>query len=174
MPCGMQAGADFAAIRQRVRKHADSSAAFAATGRCREAKAKAAEAAGELVTSRDNYFMAAIRWGAAQWPIDENNDKNLFYNGKKRECFTSYAKLADHQVEPLFIPLDDKALPAWLDLPPNYAGGRIPVVIFVPGMDSIKEASVWLSMASRISGAALPCSRWKAPASTSVRRLAST
>ena len=36
--------------------------------------------------------MAAIHWGAAQWPIDENNEQNRLYNGKKRECYTKYAR----------------------------------------------------------------------------------
>jgi dipeptidyl aminopeptidase/acylaminoacyl peptidase len=144
VPCGVEASADFAAIRARVKKYADCSPAFEATARRREAKARAAEGAREFVTARDNYFMAAIHWGAAQWPIDENNEQNLLYNKKKRECYTSYAKLSDHRVEPVWIPFDGKALPAWFHLPPGYSGGRIPVVVFVPGMDSFKEASVWL------------------------------
>jgi pimeloyl-ACP methyl ester carboxylesterase len=144
VPCGMEANGDFAAIRARVKKYADCSPAFEATARRREAKARAAEEARELVTARDNYFMAAIHWGAAQWPIDENNEQNLAYNKKKRECYTSYARLADHRVEPVWIPLDGKALPAWFHLPPGYNGGRVPLVVFVPGMDSFKEASVWL------------------------------
>ena len=131
-------------IRQRVKKYADCSPAFEVVARRREAKAVAAEAANELVTARENYFMAAIHWGAAQWPIDQNNEQNLGYNKKKRDCFTSYARLADHRVEPVWIPLGGKALPAWFHLPPGYAGGRIPVVVFVPGMDSFKEASVWM------------------------------
>ncbi|MFL5029281.1 MAG: alpha/beta hydrolase family protein [Xanthobacteraceae bacterium] len=144
VPCGIAASADFAAIRQRVKKYADCSPAFEAVARRREATARAAEEARELVTARENYFMAAIHWGAAQWPIDENNEQNLAYNKKKRECFTAYARLADHRVEPVWIPLDGKALPAWFHLPPGYSGGRIPVVVFVPGMDSFKEASVWM------------------------------
>jgi len=49
--------------------------------------------AGDLVGARDNYFMAANYWGGAQWPIDENNDKNIFFNQKKRrECYLKYAK----------------------------------------------------------------------------------
>src|SRR5215470_694406 len=72
VPCGMEAAADFAGIRQRVKKYADCSPAFEAVARRREAKAQAAEAANEVVTARENYFMAAIHWGAAQWPIDTN------------------------------------------------------------------------------------------------------
>lgn len=141
-PCGPEANADFAAIRQRIQKYADASPAFEATARRREAKAKAAEEAQELVTASENYYMAAIHWAAAQWPIDENNEKNKFYNQRKRECYTKYAKLADHHVEEVWIPLQDKRLPAWFHLPPGYRGGRIPVVISIPGMDSFKEMGV--------------------------------
>jgi dienelactone hydrolase len=151
-PCGPEAAADFAAIRGRIQKYADAAPAFEATARRREAKAKAAEEADEPVTARENYFMATVHWAAAQWPIDENDDKNKFYNQRKRECYAKYAKLADHQVEAAWIALPGgKRLPAWFHLPPNYRGGRIPVVISIPGMDSFKEMGVamygdrWLS-----------------------------
>src|SRR5213082_2068372 len=62
-PCGVEANADFAAIRSRVQKFADCAPAFEATARRREAKARAAEEAKAVVTARDNYFMAAIHWG---------------------------------------------------------------------------------------------------------------
>src|SRR5215813_3500735 len=65
-PCGIEANADFAGIRERVKKMADIGPAFAAVARRREAKANAAEQEGRLVTARDNYFMAAIHWAAAQ------------------------------------------------------------------------------------------------------------
>jgi dienelactone hydrolase len=143
-PCGVEANADFAAIRARVQKLADASPAFEATARRREAKARAAEAAGELVTARENFFMATVHWGAAQWPIDENNAQNLAYNERKRACYTSYAELADHRVEAVWIPFRGKALPAWLHLPPGYSGGRIPAVVSIPGMDSFKEIAVAL------------------------------
>ena len=46
-PCGPEANADFAAIRERVKKYADISPAFETAAKRREAKAKAAEDAGE-------------------------------------------------------------------------------------------------------------------------------
>ena len=138
-PCGVEANADFAGIRERVKKMADIGPAFEAVARRREAKAIAAEEAGSKVTARDNYFMAAVHWGAAQWPYDQNDETNIAYNNKKRECYTKYAALADHHVEAVWIPFKDKAIPAWLHLPPGYTGGRIPVVIAIPGMDSFKE-----------------------------------
>jgi dienelactone hydrolase len=143
-PCGVEANADFAGIRERVKKMADIGPAFAAVARRREGKAKAAQAEGRLVTARDNYFMAAIHWGAAQWPYDQNDETNIALNEKKRECYAEYAALADHRVEAVWIPFRGKAIPAWFHLPPGYQDGRVPVVISVPGMDSFKEMSVAL------------------------------
>jgi cephalosporin-C deacetylase-like acetyl esterase len=151
-PCGPEAGADFAMIRQRITKLADASPTFEAVARRRQAKAEAAEQSGDLVTARENYFMASIHWGAAQWPLDTNDEQNRAYNGRKRECYTKYAALADHRVEAAWIPLPGgQQLPAWLHLPQGYQGGRVPVVVSLPGMDSFKEIGVamygdrWLS-----------------------------
>ncbi len=141
-PCGLEANADFAGIRERVKKMADIGPAFEAVARRREAKAKAAEEAGNKVTARENYFMAAVHWGAAQWPYDQNDQTNIAYNNKKRECYSKYAALADHRVEAVWVPFEGKAIPAWFHLPPGYTGGRVPVVIAVPGMDSYKEILV--------------------------------
>src|SRR5215475_2366891 len=110
-----------------------------------EANADAAEEADRKVTARDNYFMAAVHWGAAQWPYDQNDETNIAYNNKKRECFAKYAALADHHVEAVWIPFKTKAIPAWFHLPPDYQGGHMPVVIAIPGMDSFKEMQVALS-----------------------------
>lgn len=142
--CGMEASADFAAIRERVKKYADIEPAFANTARRREAKAKAAEAEGSPVTARDNYFMAAIHWGSAQWSRYENDETNLAFNKSKREAYLNYVRLADHTIEPVFIPLNGGQMPGWFHLPANYKGGRIPVVISYPGMDTYKEVFVAL------------------------------
>jgi dienelactone hydrolase len=110
------------------------------TARRREAKAKVHEAAGETVTAGENYFMAAHWWASAQWPILENNETNLFYNQRKRECYEAWARLgADHRVEAAWIPFQGKQLPAWLHLPPGYQGGRLPAVVVISGMDGYKE-----------------------------------
>jgi len=142
--CGMEASADFAAIRERVKKYADIEPAFANTARRREGKAKAAEVEGSPVTARDNYFMAAIHWGSAQWSRYENDETNLAFNKSKREAYMNYVRLADHKIEPVFIPLNGGQMPGWFHLPPNYKGGRIPVVISFPGMDTYKEVFVAL------------------------------
>ena len=145
-PCGPEGTADIVGVRERVKKMADIAPAFEAVARRREAKAKAAEDAGSPITARDNYFMASVYWGAAQWPYDQNDEANVACHLKKRECYTKYAGMADHKVEAAWIPFKDTALPAWFHLPPNYAGGKIPVIINVPGMDSYKEIQTWLCL----------------------------
>ena len=143
-PCGNEANADFAAIRARVQKMADIGPAFEQTAKRREAKARAAETDGNLVTARDNWFMAAIHYGAAEWPYDDSGHKHVELHQKKRECYANYARLADRKVEAVSIPFKGKAIPGWFHLPPGYAGGKLPVVISIPGMDSFKESGVAL------------------------------
>ena len=143
-PCGIESLADFAGIRLRVKKMADIGPAFEGVARRREAIARQAEESGDMVTARDNYFMAAVHWGAAQWTFDENNEANIFLNNKKRACYANFARLADHRVEAVWVPFKNTALPAWLHLPADYKGGRIPAVVSLPGMDSFKEISVAL------------------------------
>src|SRR5215469_11630828 len=118
-PCGVEANADFAAIRARVQKMADIGPAFESTAKRREAKARAAETDGNAVTARGNWFMAAVHYGAAEWPYDDSGPKHIELHQKKRECFANYARLAAHHVEAVSIPFKGKAIPAWLHLPPG-------------------------------------------------------
>ena len=144
-PCGPEANADFALLRQRIGKYADAAPAFEAVARRREARAQAAESEGHLVTACHNYFMVAVHWGAAQWTIDENNEQNRTYNDRKRECYRNFGKYADHVVEEVWIPLPSgQSLPGWFHLPAGYGGGRLPTVIAIHGMDSFKEHTVSL------------------------------
>src|SRR6202035_1808393 len=120
------------------------------------ARARAAEAQGNAITARDNWFMAAIHYGAAEWPYDDSGAKHVELHQKKRACYGNYAKLADHHIEAVSIPFKGKSIPAWFHLPPGHAGGRLPVVISIPGMDSFKETGValandrWLSRGAAV------------------------
>lgn len=149
--CGPEANADFAAIRRQVQKYDDIEPAFVAAAERREAKARAADDAGHTVTARDNYFMAAILWGTAQWPLHEVNARNLHHNERKRACYSRYAALAAHRIQAVSLPFRGGSLPGWFHLPPGYTGGRLSAVISVPGMDTYKEVFValkgdrWLS-----------------------------
>ena len=76
---------------------------------------------------------------------DDYSKLHVGLNAKKRECFANYARLADHKVEAVSIPFNGKSIPGWFHLPPGYAGGKLPVVVAIPGMDSFKEANVALA-----------------------------
>ncbi len=141
-PCGVEANADFAAIRARVQKFADLAPAFEAAARRRESRARIAEESGQLVTARQNYFIAAVHYAASQWPYDDTGAKNVALNQSKRDNYLSYARLADHRIEPVLIPFKGGTLAGWWHLPPGYSGGRIPAIWWIPGMDGFKEAAV--------------------------------
>lgn len=145
--CGTDAAADFAAVRRTARTHDAIAPAFAATARHREDRARTAEAMGDLVTARENYFMAAVHWSAAQWPSHADDAVSRGHHERKRACYSRYAALADHHVEAVSVPFPGAhrgSLPAWLHLPPGYTGGRLPVAVVVPDLDSAKEATVAL------------------------------
>lgn len=145
--CGTEAAADFADIRRQARTYAAIAPAFTAAARHRESRARTAEAMGDLVTARENYFIAAVHWSAAQWPGHAEDAADRARHERKRACYSRYAELADHHVEAVSIPFPGAhrgSLPAWLHLPPGYTGGRIPVAVVVPDLDSCKEATVAL------------------------------
>jgi dienelactone hydrolase len=155
-PCGIEANADFALIRAKVKKFADIGPAFEATALRREARARDALAAGHTVTARENFFMAAIHWGAALWPHHAVSAAGLALNERKRECYENYARLADHTVEAVWIPFQDKRLPAWFHTPARNGSHKVPVVISLPGLDTFKEIFVslngdrWLSRGAAV------------------------
>jgi len=141
-PCGPDAFADFHGIRTRVQRFDDIAREFSRAAERRERFARAAEAAGHAVTARENFFVASVLYGGAQWPIFENSPLNLHLNAKKIECFSSYAKHADHHVERIEIPFGDSAIPGCFHLPPGRTDQRVPCVLVVDGMDGFKEAMV--------------------------------
>src|SRR5262249_4474506 len=67
------------------------------------------------------------------------------FTKRSGNAFSNYARLADHKIEPVSVPFKDQSIPAWIHLPPGYSGGKVPVVIAIPGMDSFKEATVALA-----------------------------
>jgi dienelactone hydrolase len=167
---GPESTNDIAAIRIRIKKFADFVPAFESVGRRRESIAKDEEAAGNLVSARDNYFMAANYYGHAQWSIYEKSDHNMALNAKKREMYGKYIAHADHHVEYVMLRTKvGKAIPAIFHLPQNYvAGTKIPAIASITGMDGYKERSValygdrWLNRGVAVLAMEAP-GEWEAP-----------
>ena len=142
--CGTQINADIADLREKVKKFADITPAFESLARRREAKARAAEQNGEHITAREQYYFATQYWAYTQWALDEADEQNLKYNQHKRDTMEKYAAYADHHVEYVWIPFQGRQLSAVFHLPPGYKGGRVPVIVAIPGMDAYKERQVAL------------------------------
>ena len=141
-PCGPDGIADFRTVGLRVRKFADMHREFAAAARRREIKAENFEKARRLVAARESYFIAALLWSAARWPIFENNERSIAYNARMVACYDKFARYAPRPVERAEIPFagKGKSLPGYLHLPRKPAPGeKFPCVISIDGMDGSKE-----------------------------------
>src|SRR5487761_32965 len=139
-PCGPEATPDFMGVRSRIRKFSDISREFARAAARREAVAKRYEDEGRTVAARENYFIASLLYGSAQWPIFENTPKNMELNQKKVACYMKYAKYADHEIRRVEVPFgDNKKLPGYLHLPYKKSEDPFPSVLSIDGMDGFKE-----------------------------------
>jgi dienelactone hydrolase len=138
-PCGVEATADFNGVRARVRKFNDISREYARAASRREKMARQFEDEKRMVAARENYFIAALLYGSAQWPIYENTHENVALNEKKNTCYQKYMQHADHEIRRAEIPFEGKSLPGYFHLPASAAAARLPCVVVVGGMDSIKE-----------------------------------
>ena len=140
----LKPAADFAADpRSACRNSPTARRHFKPPARRREARAIAAREAGNTVTARENFLMAAVHWGAAQWPFDENNAENLFCNQRKRECYQAYAASLRRTASRK----SGFRSRAWrcrrgCICRQAHQGGKLPAVVTIPGMDSFKEISV--------------------------------
>jgi dienelactone hydrolase len=136
--CPVDAAADFARVRERVRSFADFDREFAAAARRREALADAAKADDRPVAEREHAFVAAILWGAAEWPLFGRSAIVRAYGERKVACFERFVALAPHPVSRVEIPFGGSSLPGYLHLPARGAP-PFPCVVGVGGMDSFKE-----------------------------------
>jgi dienelactone hydrolase len=141
-PVGFEGLGDWSQVVARARRYDELTPSFREIAAHREARAQEAKRAGDEITARECYLVAAIYYGIAQWPIYEISDLNLELNAKKLECYAQYAKRAPHKIERVEIKMGRHVIPAWLHLPPT---GRppYPTVIMVPGLDNFKEVMIW-------------------------------
>lgn len=111
---------------------------WARTGERHREAALAAEASGHPVSALDRWHRATLCLGLAQWGIFEMNDRKRELHAACVAAFERVMALSDGRIERLDVPLDGtSSVPAVMHRPPGE--GPFPVVVFLPGLDMLKE-----------------------------------
>ena len=139
--CGPGVVREVTELNQRIQKFKDIPREFYSAARRREELARKADQEGHGEIARVHYHIACLYYVYAMWGIfEEGNSKRTDCRERIRVCYDAYIRLADHPIERVELPFEDKSIPALLHLPTGIkAGEKIPCVISVQGMDSVKE-----------------------------------
>ena len=132
-------------LQGQIKRWDDIAPTFAGLARRFELQARAALAQDHAVTAGDGFFAAAVMYGGAQWPIFADTDLLQALERKKVECYAAYAERADHRIDAVEVPFRGRTLAAHLHLPPGYAGGELPCLVMIEGMDAFKELAIFAS-----------------------------
>ncbi|VCU71085.1 2,6-dihydropseudooxynicotine hydrolase [Pigmentiphaga humi] len=141
-PTGFEGMGDWNVMAKTVHRYDEITPCFIDGAERREVRARQALARRDLVTARESFLVASLYFGLAQWPIDSVSPLNIELGRRKVDCYAQFAALANRRIERVEIPMGDHTLPGWLHLPPGVEG-PCPVVIMLPGMDTLKEQLAW-------------------------------
>ncbi len=139
--CGAGVEADLREIGRRVQKFTDIPREFSRAAERRENLAREAEQAGHQVEAREHYYVAATFYNNAMWAIyEDNNPRRIAWGEKKRDCYDKFIQFAGRPIERVALPYEGKTIEALLHLPPGMKdGAKVPCVLYIPGMDGVKE-----------------------------------
>ncbi|MEK6600414.1 MAG: prolyl oligopeptidase family serine peptidase [Candidatus Binatota bacterium] len=139
--CGPGVEADMREINRRVQKFTDIPREFSRAAQRREELAREAEKAGHEVEAREHYFVAATFYTNAMWAVyEDGNAKRIAWGERKRACYDKFIRFAGRPIERVELPFEGKTLSALLHLPLRMkAGEKVPCVLYIPGMDGVKE-----------------------------------
>jgi len=139
--CGPGVQGDLQETSRRVQKFVDIPREFARSASRREDLAREAENAGHVVDAREHYYIAATFYTNAMWGVyEDGNEKRITWAEHKRACYDKFIKYAGRPIERVELPYQGKAITALLHLPPKTKGNeKVPCVLYIPGMDGVKE-----------------------------------
>jgi alpha-beta hydrolase superfamily lysophospholipase len=139
--CGPGVQADLQEITRRIQKFVDIPREFARVAARREAQAKETEKTGHLIEAREHYYIAACFYTNAMWAIyEDGNPQRIAWQESKRACYDKFIQYAGRPIERVELPYQGKLVQALLHLPPGArAGEKVPCVMYIPGMDGVKE-----------------------------------
>jgi predicted amidohydrolase/dienelactone hydrolase len=129
---------DFQATMARIGRWDDWCLEWGRTGQHYEELAETAEAAGRLLTAGEAWRRAALCWHWGKFVFTDHPEEQRAAHERTVACFRRGAGTLSPPAEPVRVPYAGSALAAYLRVPP----GRTqlpPVVIMIPGLDSVKE-----------------------------------
>ena len=127
---------DFQATLARITRWDDWCREWGRTARHYEQLAETAEAAGRLVTAGEAWRRAALCWHWGKFVFTDHPDEQRAAHERTVACFRSGAGPLSPPAEPVRVPYAGSTLAAYLRVP---AGPPPPIVIMIPGLDSVKE-----------------------------------
>ena len=139
--CGPGVEKDLTEVCNRIRKFVDIPREFSQAAAHREQQGRQAEAAGKLTEARDHYYIAACFYTNAMWAIyEDDNRERIQWQERKRSTYDKFIQHAGRPIERVELPYKGKKVQALLHLPPGRkAGEKIPCIMYIPGMDGVKE-----------------------------------
>ncbi len=126
---------DFQATMSRISRWDDWCREWGRTGQHYADLAAAAESAGRLITAGEAWRRAALCWHWGKFVFTDHLDEQRAAHERTVACFRRGAGTLSPPAELVRIPYAGTTLAAYLRVPP----GRWPVVIMIPGLDSVKE-----------------------------------
>jgi dienelactone hydrolase len=139
--CGPAVQSDLQEVCRRIGKFVDIPREFARAAARREEQGWQAEADGHLPEARDHYYIAACFYTNAMWAVyEDGNPRRLGWQEKKRACYDKFILYAGRSIERVELPYQGKSIQALLHLPTGIkAGEKVPCIMYIPGMDGVKE-----------------------------------
>jgi predicted amidohydrolase/dienelactone hydrolase len=128
---------DFQATMARIERWDDWCREWGRTAQRYEQVAQAAEAAGHTVTAGGAWRRAALAWHWGKFVFVDHPAEQRAAHERTVACFRRGADTLNPPAEPVSVPYKDTTLAAYLRRPPG--PGQPPVVIMMPGLDSVKE-----------------------------------
>ncbi|MBI2360560.1 MAG: prolyl oligopeptidase family serine peptidase [Deltaproteobacteria bacterium] len=139
--CGPGVAGELQEIGRRVQKFSDISREFSRAAKRREELGVESEKAGHFHEAAEHYYVASTFYTNAQWAIYEDDNPNRIAWGERRRfCYDKFILYAGRPIERVELPVEGKSLSALLHLPPRIRpGDKVPCVLYIPGMDGVKE-----------------------------------
>jgi len=130
---------DFEATLARIGRWDDWCREWGRTARHYEQLAETAAAAGHAITAGEAWRRAALCWHWGKFVFTDHPEEQRAAHERTVACFRRGAGTLSPPAEPVRVPYGGTALAAYLRVPRGVAGGRPPIVIMIPGLDSVKE-----------------------------------